>query len=229
MANKPLRLIICGASGRMGARVRALALKDARFTLAGGVSLGEDISPLLSRADVLVDFTTPEASVKFVEAAARAKKAIVIGTTGFSAEQLARIKARAREIPILVSPNFSPGVNLMFKLAARAARLLPGYDASISEIHHNQKKDAPSGTALRLARAVMDGRKSKAPVPAVSQRLGDVVGEHTLTLAGPFERLEFTHRAHSRDVFAKGALEAALWLARRGPGLYDMGDLLEAS
>ena len=228
MIRKPLRLIVCGASGRMGARVRALALEDPRFALVGGISLGEDISPLMGKADLIVDFTSPEASVTFAAAAARAKKPIVIGTTGFSTRELSRIKSCARRTAVLISPNFSRGVNLMFDLAARAARILAGYDASVSEIHHNRKKDAPSGTALRLARAVGEGRKSQTPVPAVSQRLGDVVGEHTLTLAGPFERLEITHRAHSRDVFARGALEAALWLLRRQPGLYDMGDLMQA-
>ena len=223
----PFRIVVCGASGRMGARVAALAAEDARFALAGCVGRGNasDLPGLLASADALVDFSSPAASLSFAAAAASARRAAVIGTTGFSKAQLARLKALSKRAPILVSPNFSPGVNLLFRLAAEAARRLPGHDARIVESHHKAKKDAPSGTALRLARAVSEARGGAA-VPAVSLRLGDVVGEHTLTLAGPFERLELTHRAHSRDLFARGALDAALWLKGHRPGLYDMGDAL---
>lgn len=240
MTAKPLRLIVCGAAGRMGSRVAALAAADPRFSLAacvfhreGGDSRGarairpEELPEHLARADALIDFTAPEASVRMAAAAAAARKAAVIGTTGFSAVQLAQLKSLSSRIPVFLSPNFSPAVNLMFRLCAEAARALGDYDASISEIHHSRKRDAPSGTALRLSQAVMEGRSSREPVATVSQRLGDVVGEHTLTLAGPFERLEITHRAHSRSLFARGALEAALWVARKKPGLYDMLALME--
>lgn len=235
----PLRLIVTGAWGRMGTRVAELARKDPRFSIVAGVVKGQaasgsgsmyvlasDLPRELKRADVVIDFSAPEASVGFAEMAAQARKAIVIGTTGFTKAQSDKIRSLGRAAPIFLSPNLSPGVNLMFHLSALAARVLKDYDASISEIHHPKKKDAPSGTALRLAEAVRQGRQSDEAVPIVSQRIGDVVGEHTLTFAGPTERLELTHRAHSRDIFAKGALHAASWVARKKPRIYDMLDLM---
>ncbi len=156
--------------------------------------------------------------------AAAARRAAVVGTTGFNQVQLAQIRAASRRIPVFLSPNFSPGVHALGLLLQAAASLLADFEAGISETHHSRKKDAPSGTALRLARVIMEARRGGAPA-IVSQRLGDVVGEHTVTFAGPFERLELTHRAHSRDVFAQGALRAALWVGGRKPGLYDMPDL----
>lgn len=239
MSAKPLRLIVCGASGRMGSKVAALAAADPRFRLAAcvfhespGQSHGApaiktgELAAHLAKADALVDFSTPEASIHFASAAAAAEAPIVIGTTGFAPVQLAQLKSYARRAPVFLSPNFSPGVNVLFQLCAQAAAFLKDYDASVSEIHHRGKKDAPSGTALRISQAVMESRKTDRPVPAVSQRAGDVVGEHTLTLAGPFERLEITHRAHSRELFARGALEAALWVQKRKPGLYGMNDMM---
>lgn len=243
MASRPLRLIVHAASGKMGARVAELAANDARFVVAGcvfrpgksrletdahgGLSLTPDeLAAHLAKADAVVDFSAPEASVKVAAAAAETRRAAVIGTTGFSTVQRAQLERAAKTAPIFVSPNFSFAVNLLFWLAGEAARRLPGYEAGIVEVHHNQKKDAPSGTALKLAKAVMAARGTEAPVPTASQRLGDVVGEHALTLAGPFERLELTHRAHSRALFARGALEAALWAAKKRPGLFDMQDLM---
>lgn len=236
MANR-LRLIVCGANGRMGRRVLELAAGDARFELVAGVDLvrdGAGAVPLLSpedlplhvpRADALVDFSEPSGSLGFAQAAARGRKPIVIGTTGFSAAQAARLKALARRTPVFLSPNFSLGMNLLFHLARIAAAALPGYDAGVSETHHALKKDAPSGSALRLAEAVRRARP-RAPVPVVSLRLGTVVGDHALSLAGPNERLELTHRAESRDAFVRGALQAALWVRGRRPGLYDMQEML---
>lgn len=229
MPSRPLRLIVCGAAGRMGSRVARLAAEDRRFRLTARVfhqTTAEVFSACLPQTDVIVDFSAPAASVGFAAAAARARKALVIGTTGLSSAQQARLRSCARRIPVLLSPNFSPAVNLMLRLCAQAARLLPRFEASISEIHHARKKDAPSGTALKIAEAVKRGRGAAQPVPTVSQRLGDIVGEHTLTLAGPFERLELTHRAHSRAVFASGALAGALWIYRKKPGLYGMDDWL---
>ena len=230
---RPLRLVVTGAAGRMGRRVAALAAEDGRFQVAALADRapGPGLTPLaelpqaLSRADVLVDFSAPEASAGFAELAAKLRKPAVIGTTGFSPAHLARIKAASRRTPLFLSPNFSPGVHALCCALRRAAAMLADYEASVSETHHNLKKDAPSGTALRLARLVAAERGGRAPA-VVSQRVGDVVGEHTVTLAGPCERLELTHRAHSRDVFARGALRAALWLAAKKPGLYDMPDML---
>jgi 4-hydroxy-tetrahydrodipicolinate reductase len=233
---KPLRIIVCGAVGQMGRRVIALAGEDARFKVAAGVDRpGEhakgfplmtvaELPEHLKHADIVVDFSAPQASVLFAEAAAREKKPIVIGTTGFDAAQMARIKNFAKRTAVFLSPNFSPGMNLLFYLAERAAAALPDYDAGIHEIHHTKKKDAPSGSALRLAEATRQGNGRAAPI--VSQRLGSVVGDHTLMLAGNQERIVLSHHAESRDAFARGALEAALWVSKKAPGLYDMRKLL---
>ncbi len=229
---KPLRIVVTGAAGRMGRRVAALAAEDPRFQVAGLVDRaaapglkGPDALPAaLAGADVLIDFSTPEAAVRHVGLAAAAHRPAVVGTTGLNQVQLAQVKAASRRVPVFLSPNFSPGVHALGILLRAACALLGDFEVGISETHHSRKKDAPSGTALRLARIVMESRRGSAPA-VVSQRLGDVVGDHTVTFAGPFERLEFTHRAHSRDVFAGGALRAALWVAGRKPGLYDMPSL----
>ncbi|MBI5882809.1 MAG: 4-hydroxy-tetrahydrodipicolinate reductase [Elusimicrobia bacterium] len=237
---KPLNIVVCGALGKMGMKVVSLAGADKRFRVVARVDQDpQPGSPLpegvfgasalpgaLAKADVVIDFTSAEASVRVAAAAAKAKVAAVVGSTGFNTVQSAQMRTSSRAIPLLLSPNMSPGVNLMFHLAAIAASVLPGYEASISESHHSMKKDAPSGTALALAKRIQEARGSGQEVPTVSQRMGDIIGEHTLTLAGPHERLELTHRAHSRDLFAHGALEAALWIKGRKPGLYGMRDML---
>ena len=213
----------------MGSQVAALAEADPRFVVSARADrrfTDAQLQAALAAADAAVDFSTPEASLRHATAAARAGRALIVGTTGFSPAQRARLEKTAKRAPLFVAPNFSLGVNLLYRLAAEAARALKDYEAGIFELHHSAKRDAPSGTALRLAMAVERARGDGRKVPAVSQRLGDAVGEHTLTLAGPFERLELTHRAHSRALFARGALEAALWSAGRKPGLYGMDDLL---
>lgn len=233
-----MRIVVNGAFGRMGRAVARLAADDGRFELVGGADretsglLPCPIVPLsglrrlLAGADVLIDFSSPEACLAAAAAAAAARKPAVLGTTGLSPAQRRRLAALARRIPLLHAPNMSPGMNLLFHLSALAAAALPGYDAALSETHHALKKDAPSGSALRIVEAVRAARGRGPAVPAVSLRVGDVVGEHTLTLAGPGERLELTHRAHSREVFARGALCAALWLRERRPGFYSMADAL---
>ncbi|MDD5655930.1 MAG: dihydrodipicolinate reductase C-terminal domain-containing protein [Elusimicrobia bacterium] len=229
---KRLRLVVTGAAGRMGRRVCALAAEDRRFSAAARVDRAEGCLPpralaqALAQADVLVDFSAPEFCVEAAELCARARVAAVLGTTGLSPAQTARLRAAARRVAVFLAPNFSPGIHALCLLAEAAGRLLPGYDVSISETHHKLKRDAPSGTALRLASVVAEA--SGQPPAVVSQRIGDVVGEHTLTLAGPCERLELTHRAHSRDVFAAGALRAALWVFGRKPGFYDMSDMFRS-
>ena len=172
MPKEPLRLIVAGASGRMGSRVAALAWADSRFHLVGRlghktplashgppVVNAREFAAKLGHVDVIVDFSTAAASVLHAEIAAKARKGIVIGTTGFKQAELARIKAAARKTAVLLAPNFSPAVAVFFTLAKEAARLLDGFQAGISEIHHNAKKDAPSGTALKLAEAVQAGRR----------------------------------------------------------------------
>ena len=264
-----MRLVVAGAGGRMGRTlVKAIAdskdfalagaLEDARSpligwdsgTLAGlpenGIKLGGDAAPLLANADGIIDFTAPVASVAFAALAAKAGKVHIIGTTGLSAADEAKIKEAAKTAVIVKSGNMSLGVNLLAALTKRVAKTLDRtFDIEILEMHHNQKVDAPSGTALLLGRAAADGRgidpdkqsvKSReghtgarrtGDIGFATLRGGSVVGEHTVVFAGPAERIELTHRAESRDIFARGALRAALWAYPRKPGLYSMMDVLD--
>ena len=224
----PLKIAVCGATGRTGSRVAALASTDPRFHLVARVDRARaaEFADEAGAVSAVIDFSVAEAAVHYAAACARAKVAFVTGTTGLNDVQRAQIAAAGKKIPVFSSPNFSRGVTLMAWLAAEAAKRLPGYDAAIVETHHKGKKDAPSGTAIRLAKAVRDGRGTDETVDTVSLRIADVVGDHELTFAGHFERLKLSHHAESRDVFALGALEAALWLTKKKPGLYDMADLL---
>ncbi|MBI4425224.1 MAG: 4-hydroxy-tetrahydrodipicolinate reductase [Elusimicrobia bacterium] len=235
----PMRIVVCGAAGRMGRRICELARADRRFAVAAGVDSGDaaraapGAAPLLTESqldkampdvDALVDFSSAAASVRYAALAARTRTPIVVGTTGRDPAQEKALRAFGRETPLFVAANFSPGMTLLLHLSRLAAKALPLWDPAILEVHHAGKKDAPSGTALRLAESVEAGG-GRAPSIA-SQRAGDIVGEHALLLAGPDERLELAHRAHSRDVFARGALEAALWLRGRPAGVYGMSELL---
>jgi len=224
----PLKIAVCGASGRTGSRVAAVAATDPRFHLLArvGRAQAEAFTDEVGGCGAVIDFTTPESCVKFAVACGRAKVPFITGTTGLSDVQRAQVAAAARKTAVFMAPNFSRGVTMLLHLASVAAERLPEYDAAIVETHHKTKKDFPSGTALRLAQAVSEGRGSSAPVPTSSLRIGGVVGEHVLALAAPFERLTISHTAESRDAFALGALEAALWTARKRPGLYDMLDLM---
>jgi 4-hydroxy-tetrahydrodipicolinate reductase len=181
--------------------------------------------------------------VEHLVEALKSSKSIVIGTTGFSETEISEIKAASKKIPVFFTPNMSVGVNLLFKLAEEAAKIIPGYDIEIVELHHNQKKDAPSGTAVKLLEVISralgkdpkkigvfgrqgtPGARSKEEIGVMAVRAGDIVGEHTVYLAGPGERIELTHRAFSRDTFAAGALRAAKWVYGKAPGLYDMQDV----
>ena len=194
----------------------ALAAADPRFEVVATAAL----------ADAAIDFTTPEASLRFASACIRAKIPFISGTTGLSDAQRRKLAAAAKKIPVFAAPNFSRGMALMTFLAGEAAKRLPGYDAAIVETHHAGKKDAPSGTGLRLAQAVRAGSGAVEYPPIASLRLGGVIGDHSLIFASPFERLELTHHADSRDVFALGALNAALWIVGKNSGLYDMSDML---
>lgn len=234
MKRKALRVLVCGAAGRMGLAVRAEIESSEAFSFAGGIdpktSAGAEapgvFDRLLASADVVVDFSAPGAACAYAAACARARKPFVTGTTGFSEKQLAALKAAGRMIPVFFSPNMSPAVNLTFALAAIAAKSLKNFDIHISEAHHTAKLDAPSGTALRYAGHIARARGGQPP-PITSVRAGDIVGDHTVLYAGPHERIELTHRAHSRAVFAAGALKAAAWTAGRKPGFYDYFDLLD--
>jgi len=204
-----------------------------------------DQRPAKGAADVWIDFSVPAATVANVNAAAAAGAAIVIGTTGLSAADKAEIATAAKTIPVVLAPNMSVGVNVMLKLVAEAARMLgAAYDVELVETHHRLKRDAPSGTALRLAEAVAEasgrdlattaryerhgdiGPRTAAEIGIQTLRGGDVFGDHTVFFLGQGDRIEITHRASSRDTFARGAVRAALWLSGKPAGLFDMRDVL---
>jgi 4-hydroxy-tetrahydrodipicolinate reductase len=262
-----IRVAIAGAGGRMGRTLieGVLAAGDlalaAALDLAGapgigrdagealgrttGVAISSDIAAGISGSDCIVDFTRPEGTMAHLDRCVAGGCAAVIGTTGFSPEQKAAIAAAARRIPIVLSPNFAIGVNVVFRLAEVAARILgEGYDVEIIEAHHRHKVDAPSGTALRLgevvaaalgrdlARDAVHGRvgdtgaRDRKAIGFHAIRGGDIVGEHTVMFAGEGERVEVTVRSGSRMTYAAGALRAARWVHGRAPGLYDMSDVL---
>ncbi|MDD2805128.1 MAG: 4-hydroxy-tetrahydrodipicolinate reductase [Elusimicrobiales bacterium] len=231
---RALKVLVCGAAGRMGRAVRAEIEASPAFCYAGGVdhSAGRDaegpeaFARLLASADAVVDFSSPAAACGYAAACARVRVPFVTGTTGFSKPQLAALRAAGRKTPVFFSPNMSPAVNLTFALAALAAARLKNFDIHITEAHHTAKKDAPSGTALRYAERIAAARGGALP-PISSIRAGDIVGDHAVLYAGPHERVELRHMAHSRAVFAAGALKAAAWLAGKKPGFYDYSDLLD--
>jgi 4-hydroxy-tetrahydrodipicolinate reductase len=262
MAEGIVRVVVAGVAGRMGSTlVRLIALTPGLRVCGGteragshmlgkdggGFTVVEDLGEAIraGQGQVAIDFTSPDAAVAHARACAEAGAALVIGTTGLSAEAQEALRVASQRVPIVQSPNMSVGVNVMFKVAAQLARVLgPSFDVEIVETHHRMKKDAPSGTALKLAEEVAGalGRGSDAfrferhgqvgerPRPEIglqALRGGDVVGDHTVFFFGDGERLELTHRASSRDQFAQGALRAAAWVAGKPPGRYDMADVLD--
>jgi len=255
------RVLVVGALGRMGERVRAAIAAEPALclgaaleapghpqlgtTVGDGVCVGDDVKAALARADVAIDFTLPAATLANLRAAADAGVAYVTGTTGFSEGERAEIAQHAARVPVLHAPNFSVAVNVLAWLSREAARKLgPAYDAEIVEFHHAAKRDAPSGTALRLGEAIAEGRGQKLSDHLILERAGDIgarpdaaigiqtlrggdnPGEHTVLFAGRGERLELSHRSHTRDHFARGAVLAALWLIGRPPGLYHIEESL---
>lgn len=265
---KPLKVVIAGCSGRMGHALLASVFADAELVLHGaldragdnpalgrdagealgrpcGVKVTSDIDVALQGADVLVDFTRPEASMQYLHACQKAKVAMVIGTTGFTASEKIAIAEAAKNIPIVFAPNMSVGVTLLINLVEQAAKVLnEGYDIEVVEMHHRHKVDAPSGTALRLgeaaahglgqelkdcavyAREGVTGEREAGKIGFATLRGGDVVGDHTVVFAGIGERVELTHKASSRATFAVGALRAGKFLADKTAGLFDMQDVL---
>jgi len=254
------RVAVIGAAGRMGQFVLHALRQTSDSELcaalerpdhpeigkpvAPGVLLTADLGEALAQADVAIDFSTPATTRKLVAEAATRSVPLVVATTGFSDVQRREIEAWSNKLALLLSPNFSLGVSLLFELVAEAARRLPDYDVEILEIHHSAKVDAPSGTALQLGeiaahargtpldesgvyhREGQTGPRPRGAIGMQTLRAGTCVGEHTVYLAGPGERVELTHRALSRETFASGAVRAARWLAGRTPGLYSMTDVL---
>jgi 4-hydroxy-tetrahydrodipicolinate reductase len=239
----PLRILINGAKGRMG-RALVDAANDLGITIGAAVDLGDDLSAALAVCDVIVDFSTPQATRALLDLAIARKKAVVIGTTGHSAAEKAQLVALAAKVPCVWAGNFSVGVNLLFALTRRAAAVLGSdYDAEVIEMHHRFKKDAPSGTAVRLLEIIREERKlgadalrhgrhgiigerKSSEIGVHSLRGGDVVGDHTVMFAALGERVELTHKASDRAIFARGALRAAQWVVTQRPGVYDMQDVL---
>lgn len=259
------RAIVCGALGRMGKSILRLSLEYSDFQVVAGVEnpncvksqdLGEDsgikelkglpltssLEEVLPLGDVVVEFSgNPTAAVSHTKLATLAKKAIVIGTTGFNPQEIEEIRSYSEYAPVLLSPNMSLGVNLLFKLVEIAGRVLKdkNFDVEILEIHHRFKRDAPSGTAFKLEEILFKemnlekrvygrkgiGERSK-EIGIMALRGGDVVGEHTVYFFGFGERIELTHRASSRDIFARGAIEACRWIKNKPPGFYSMFDVL---
>jgi 4-hydroxy-tetrahydrodipicolinate reductase len=221
----PVKLIICGAKGRMGRALISCAQGDPEFQIVAEIDQGDDLAKIISRADAIIDFSVREATAMVAKLAAEHKKALVIGTTGHGDNEKKVMLGVMKAIPVVWSANFSTGVNALFWLTQKAAEIVgKTWEAEVVETHHTAKKDAPSGTAKRLQEILKDVRGKDAPSHAL--RIGDVVGDHTVTFGTPGERLELTHRAASRESFARGALRAAKWAVKRKPGLYDMQDVL---
>ncbi|MCX8110209.1 MAG: 4-hydroxy-tetrahydrodipicolinate reductase [Syntrophorhabdaceae bacterium] len=255
-----VRLIITGAAGKMGKAIIGVAGQDRGFEITGlterkghplvgkqdpltHLVIRDDLEEIIDNCDVVIDFTEPKSSIAHLKLARAHKKAIVIGTTGFTDDDLAQIKD-AGDTRVVFSPNMSMGMNLMFDLVERATRILKdNFDIEILEMHHKWKKDAPSGTALKIkdiieqtdkdktweeiyGRQGVIGERKKDELAVLALRGGDIVGEHTVFFAGIGERVEITHRAYSRENFARGALIAARWLVNQENGIYSMKDVL---
>ena len=262
-----VKIAVCGAAGRMGQRI-IVAVKEAGCTLSGalerpghdlvgqdaglisgcgalGVKISDDLNAVVEGCDVLIDFTTPKVSLKNLEVCGLKKKAIVIGSTGFSPEERALARELALDIPVIIAPNMSVGVNVCFKILKDIAKTLgDDFDVEIVELHHNKKKDAPSGTAVRMGEVVAEalgrdyntvarccregivGERTREEIGMQTVRGGDIVGEHTVYFIGMGERIELSHRAMTRDMFSRGSVRAARWVVGQQPGIYDMQDVL---
>jgi len=263
-----VRIVVAGAAGRMGSRIIALSREYPELKLVGafekkghdaigrdiglivgigetGIRLSDSLRAFVDHADVIVDFTTPSSTKENVKVASQKGKAMVIGTTGFSKDDIREIESYLKSIPCVMASNMSTGVNILLKVLQDIARVLGDeYDIEIIEAHHRLKKDAPSGTALKMAQVIagalrrdldevavyarkgLIGERTKKEIGIQTIRAGDIVGEHTVIFGGLGERIEVTHKASSRDTFARGALRAAMWIAGKPAGLYDMLDVL---
>ena len=263
-----IKAIVAGAAGRMGKRIIHMVHQSPGIALAGaferpdhpavsedagqvagtgdsGVKIASSLTEVIDRGEVLIDFTTPGATMDNIRSAYPSGLAMVIGTTGIEQDMQKEIEGLAAKIKCVLAPNMSVGVNVMFRIAEQMARILgQDYDMEILEIHHRLKKDAPSGTAMRLARILADaagrdlekvgvyerkgmiGERTDEEIGIQALRAGDITGEHTVMFGGIGERLELKHCAHNRDNFARGAVRAALWLVKQPEGLYDMQDVL---
>jgi 4-hydroxy-tetrahydrodipicolinate reductase len=220
-----VRVLLIGAAGRMGKTVRELVQNAPDIQIVAECDLGDSIEPAMQDCDVAIDFSQADSIDEICRTALQQGKSLVIGTTGHSEQQRKTIEETAHSVPIVLASNFSVGVNVLFWLTQKAAELLGSdFNPEIVETHHKMKKDAPSGTAKTLAEILKAVRKSEIRIQSI--REGDVVGEHTVIFGGPGERLELTHRAANRGIFALGALRAAKWIVHKPPGLYSMQNVL---
>ncbi len=268
MTGKTIACVVVGASGRMGRRICEIVSRSEMFYLAGATEkadyqhLGKSLREVLGAVnsdevivskleeivkpfDVIIDFTFPPVSLETARFASRTNKATVIGSTGFSSEQMEEIKKLSQTFPCVWAPNMSTGVNVLFKLVREVAQILGDeFDVEVLEAHHRNKKDAPSGTAVKIAQILAEaygrdlsqvgvyqrkgfiGERKKEEIGIQTLRAGDIVGDHMVLFGGQGERLELIHRAHNRDTFVYGALRAARWLLGKANGLYDMQDVL---
>ena len=238
-----LKLLLNGSKGRMGQTIAGLA-GNMGAVICAATDAGDDPAAHIASCDVIIDFSTHQATGHLLELAAKHRKPIVIGTTGHAADEKKKLLVLAAQVPCVWAGNFSVGVNLLFALTRRATAVLGAdYDTEVIEMHHRFKKDAPSGTAGRLLEIILEERKLNATVLRHGRsgitgerqptevgvhalRGGDVVGDHTVLFAALGERLELTHKASDRGIFARGAIRAAHWVATQKPGLYDMQDVL---
>jgi 4-hydroxy-tetrahydrodipicolinate reductase len=239
------KVIITGSKGRMGRALLACAKNYHDLQVVGQIDQGDDLSTVIGQGDVVIDFSSHSATPAIAALCAAHKKAMVVGTTGHSDEGKSQIAHCRSQIPIVLSSNFSTGVNALFWLTRKAAEILgPGFDLEVVEMHHRLKRDAPSGTARTLAeilaavrqqqldkvarhgRVGIVGERTADEIGVHSLRGGDVVGDHTVIFAGLGERVELTHKASTRETFANGALRAAQWAVKQKAGLYDMQDVL---
>lgn len=240
------RLIINGARGRMGQALLGNAAQDPELAVAGAIDQGDDLAAVLEGADVVIEFSFHQVTPAVAQLCTQYHRALVIGTTGHTDAEKDLIRRAASQIPIVWASNYSTGVNTLFWLTRRAAEILgPSFDLEVVEMHHRLKKDAPSGTAttlleiladvrqvqlseaLRHGRQGITGERTATEIGIHALRGGDVVGDHTVIFAADGERMELTHKASSRDTFARGALRAAKWVRGRPPGIYSMQDVLD--
>lgn len=241
----PVKILVTGCKGRMGQAVIACSDSHNSVEVTAQIDIDDCLEAELKKCDAVIDFSFHSFTGELVAECAKQGKSMVIGTTGHSGDEVATIQEAASSIPIVMSPNFSIGVNTLFWLTAKTAKILgEGYDLEVVEMHHRLKQDAPSGTAKHLAEILADqtglsysdntihgregiiGPRTEKEIGMHSMRGGDVIGDHTVVYAALGERVELTHKASSRDTFANGALRAAHWLEQQTPGLYDMQDVL---
>ncbi len=237
-----IKIVVSGASGRMGKRITELARKDADFKVVAGVEavsrvntrietasevdIVSDLNQIKAEYDCIIEFTSPKATIEHVKIAKERKKAMVIGTTGLSSEERAVIEEASKVIPIVLSPNMSVAVNVFFSLIEKVAKTLrKDYSVSIKEAHHTHKKDKPSGTAKLMANIVKE-KLGDTDIPIESMREGEIVGDHDITFESKVDTLKISHSAKTRDIFALGALKAARFVAKKNKGLFSMSDVL---